>query len=859
MHISYGEKGITSLKKTYEDTTEFIWNGKTFGEVDFFCRFMDNDEPFSNKQAVCLNTRREKLTEGYAYTILYALSDKTVIKVQYSFRKNDNKLYYTYNLQNLSAKKLIIEDLSISFPMNADFSWEANTGERVLCHQHIAGKNSFLFWTRCNGKGPYLLCIPGKESSMEFFHLDRNNEDKSFQNRVYFHAWHHEKIADQKGCKWRQPVTRAFLRPHATLTKTLLFTWADGYDDIRLQIYENGLADIQIVPGMVLPLNLKAKVAVRSKKEFVLKAEFPEKTELVLLGNNGEYRIYEVKFHRLGENRIFLENEKGYWSQMEFFITEPLETCIKKRGSFLAVCQHKEPLKWYNGLISEWNMESCVLLGPDNYDRIKGWRIYEVSCDDPGLCKPAFLALKNCIHPVQAEVAAVDYYIDNFVWGGLQRTDEEEYAYGIYGIPDWKTNRHSTDPSPKGRLHLWRIYDYPHIAVIYYAMYKISETYPNIRTNQSPQEYLLKAYRTMLAMFTIPDELIGWSALKTGLYNEKVILDIVEALYNNNLCEQADRLKRWWEKKVTLFVSGDANIFGSEYPFDTTGFESTHAFARYAIDNGILTDKAEIFMHSQINSNIACRGWLETEYYLLGSDLRGNCAEYTLSYMSQMAGGAIVDYALHESPDKFAHLRLGYASLLSSWALLNSGTADSDYGYWYPGASNDGAAAGGFEPSPYGETWLEQPHHRGAWYYACEIDLGYCGYLREARTILAQDPLFGWFCYGGEFYQTDTFHIIRMMDGIGKHLNIVTESQNFGLVLKSGRISNTKPVIVKKDLSLLEFTIEKQEIRIIIFKIYGIQKTVKVKINIKEEICVERLVNTKEGCVAISWNKTLVF
>ena len=155
------------------------------------------------------------------------------------------------------------------------------------------------------------------------------------------------------------------------------------------------MADIQIVPGMVLPLNLKAKVAVRSKKEFVLKAEFPEKTELVLLGNNGEYRIYEVKFHRLGENRIFLENEKGYWSQMEFFITEPLETCIKKRGSFLAVCQHKEPLKWYNGLISEWNMESCVLLGPDNYDRIKGWRIYEVSCDDPGLCKPAFLALKT--------------------------------------------------------------------------------------------------------------------------------------------------------------------------------------------------------------------------------------------------------------------------------------------------------------------------------------------------------------------------------------------------------------------------------------------------------------------------------
>jgi len=57
-------------------------------------------------------------------------------------------------------------------------------------------------------------------------------------------------------------------------------------------------------------------------------------------------------------------------------------------------------------------------------------------------------------------------------------------------------------------------------------------------------------------------------------------------------------------------------------------------------------------------------------------------------------------------------------------------------------------AGGGFEPAPYGTSWLEQPHHRGAWYYACETDLGYCAALRSALTVLADDPIFGRFCCG---------------------------------------------------------------------------------------------------------------
>ena len=90
-------------------------------------------------------------------------------------------------------------------------------------------------------------------------------------------------------------------------------------------------------------------------------------------------------------------------------------------------------------------------------------------------------------------------------------------------------------------------------------------------------------------------------------------------------------------------------------------------------------DAALKFMNLQLRLNMSDRGWIEPTYYQLGSDYRGNLT-YLLSYMSQMGGWSIVDHALHFATDPTDYLRLGYASSLSSWALVNSGTEASGCG-----------------------------------------------------------------------------------------------------------------------------------------------------------------------------------
>ncbi len=222
-------------------------------------------------------------------------------------------------------------------------------------------------------------------------------------------------------------------------------------------------------------------------------------------------------------------------------------------------------------------------------------------------------------------------------------------------------------------------------------------------------EYLQRAYGTALALFTVPKEIENWDACETGLYNELVIADLIEELQNSGMNAEAERLRLHWERKVLFFVNDRPDLFQSEYPFDSTGFEATHALAKYAIRHadapgaekqlGVAPQKAKEFMEKQMAANIFCRGWPETAYYLLGSDYRAGAGNsYTLSYMSQMGGWAVLDYALYHARNPDPYLRLGYASFLSSWALMNSGTPESNYGYWYPGKENDGGAGADSNP-----------------------------------------------------------------------------------------------------------------------------------------------------------------
>ena len=825
---------IVSLKRTGDVfDTDYILAGEKLGEV--FIRYRAEGGPWREAVTADLADAAEvRLPEAgdSECAVAYAIGGRErpdmLLEARFAFQ--GEALIWTLRCRNGTGRPLELGDVAVPLPMNTEYVWDKDVtaARRVFRHSFISGHASLVFWMRCNSVGPYLVMTPLGRTKLEYF--DDKGRGAPFEGiyMAYIHSAAQGAAAREKGCRWRQPNTAAALAPRGSAGDEqaygFKFFWADGYEAIREALYREGKFDIHVVPGMTVPIDLFAMFSLRTTSVIrSVTPEHPRQTQLEYLGTRGpDTHLYRVRFSRLGENLLTVRYGDGQDMVLEFFATEAVETLIRKRAAFItAAQQHRDPAKWYNGLISDWNMSTRALLGPDNLDRIEGWRKYMVSCDDPGLCKAPFVAAKNVEYPCPREIEAVDYYIKHFVWGGLQRTDEETYPYGIYGIPDWRELRESPDDGPKGRLHVWRIYDYPHVIMLYLKMYQIAKRYPEIATYLAPEEYLRRAFGTARAFFTVPLEIDGWSAYRTGAYNEVVIPELIDELEAVGWHEEADGLRQHWETKVRYFIQAGPNLFGSEYPFDSTGFESTHALAKYAIERArapggtqaggldVAREEAEQFMARQTAANIMCRGWLETAYYHLGSDFRGcGSSAYTLSYMSQMGGGSLLDYALYYASDPFPYLRLAYASILSSWALMNAGTAESDYGYWYPGKENDGAAGGGFEPEPFGHTWLEQPHSRGAWYYGCEIDLGYGGALRAAAAVVAEDPIFGLFCYGGTLKESGgSIHVVPR-DGVRRRFHLVRGRERFHMVLQRDHFAAEAPIVLKPDLSELSFLVQ---------------------------------------------------
>jgi hypothetical protein len=711
--------------------------------------------------------------------------------------------------------------------------------KRVVKHHYISGNNSFLFWQRPTGVGPYLVMVPQQGTPLEYFSTNSTVPSE----RGTFNAFIHSDLTGNKETRgsWRQPHTSATIAPNSNRTYGFKFRWANDYAGIRNILVEEGLIDVQVMPGMTIPSDLEATIALRTKQTITaLHAEFSAATVIKYVGEKQKgTHIYKIKFTHLGENKIAITYGNNYKTFLEFFVTEPLETLYKKRAAFIVNSQqHIEPNKWYNGLFGVYDMKNAQLRGPDNADFFDTSRLsYVLTCDDPGLCKAPFVAAKNVAYPNQKEIDAIEYYIKNFVWGGLQRTDQETpYAYGVYGTPNWKVNRDNATRQANSRdtnrnkMHVWRSYDYPHIMMMYYHMYQIAKMYPNMTHYLDKAGYLERAKQTAIAYFTYPYEILPWyETYKWGCYNELLILDLIKDLKKEGFNTEAVFLTKEWEKKVKYFLYDDKYPFRSEYAIDATAFESSHALAKYAVQNEMKPDQnlwfdknlgkwyshptiknedAVDFMSRQINANIALRGSIEPAYYYLGSDFRGKSDSYTLSYMSQMGGWAILDYGLNFSKDPADYIRLGYQSYLSSFALINSGTPETNYGFWYPGKENDGASGWAFEPQKYATPWIQKPQGRGPWVYDGEIDLGFGGATRTASTVVTNDPIFGMVAYGGELNKKNNLYYVIPKDGIRKKLYYRDGKHKIGIELLRDGFKLNEAILIDPMGKSVQLTVE---------------------------------------------------
>jgi hypothetical protein len=809
---------ITSLQHTSDAfPTEYIGGGGRLGDIIIKYR----------QSSVNWNSVRTSTSTGIASSTNYTTPDGTqyighylitnslsgTLALDSVFTFQQDALLWSINMTNLSGLPVTIGDLALPLPMNTTYSGVSSS---AMKHSFISGDGSFIFWMRPNSVGPYLLMTPAENTKLEFWDHLNGYETYIHSFVAGTNAAAQYPAVTTQGARWRQPNTSLSIAANSSQSYGFKFQWAKDYDGIRQALVNEGKIDVHIVPGMTVPTNLFAQFALRTTQSIAsVSAEFPAQTQIQYLGSsmagtNGPYQLYQAQFSQLGENELTIQFGNNRSMYLEFFVTEPIETLIKKRATFLVNHQIVDPTKWYNSLYCDLNMNDGVQVTPDNHDTLgNSFQVYEIASDDAGESRPAFMAEKEIVYPVQSEVTSLDAYIQNFVWGGLQRATNETSPYAIYGVPDWHNLRTNNN------LSIGRGYDYPHIVVMYYGMYQVAKFHPEITTALSANDYLLRAYGTAMGLWNFG----GGQATQVGLMNEVVIPNLLDDLHAGGFLTQEASLRSRWEAKVNYYLSGNADLFASEYAFDATGFESQEAYAKYAFQHattmgstnvGAFLQRAQTYITNQITANVFDRGWLETAYYYYGSDYRGDMGDdFVITYMAQMGGWGLLDYALNFATNSTDYLRLGFGSYLNGWSTMNSGPPSSNYGFWYPGAAYDGGCGGGYEPSPYNTTWLGgQPMHRGPWYYSAEENLGFCGALRSAATVLADDPIFGRFCYGGTWQQNISTNQVILLDGVRRRFHAMLNAGKLHMVLDADRFAASQPLQLLNDLSWATFTLE---------------------------------------------------
>ncbi len=750
-------------------------------------------------------TRPERVT--------YLSGRDTPLSILETYSTDGKVLDWTIDIALSGSSPVTVGDLGISIPLQGPTGQSPQQiFERgFLKHQFVSGAGSFLYFVRASGAPPFLLVTVKPGTKLEYTGSGGGRGGA----QVYVHSMR-AAAAETRGT-WRQANTSLTVAPGRKTSYGFRMQWANSYEELRQLLVDAGLFDIRVVPGMTVPNNLSARFSLHTKAKIEsVSAEFAAQTTITELNAptvppQPDTRVYEVQFRKLGENMLTITHDGGRKTYLEFFVTEPMETLIKKRAAFLVNTQQiRDTTKWWNGVYGIYDMRARKVRTIDDPDIFLDRMVYALTADDPGLSKAPFLASKNVSFPDKKEIESLEYYIKNFVWGGLQRKDDERpYPYGVYGTPNWHINR---DPQRRREYaqalasgatairdlvkeHVWRNYDYPHVVMLYFHMYQIAKMYPEMSTYLDAAGYLNRAWETARAFYIYPYEIYPeyYDTYKWGLYNELIVLDLMDALNKDGFPDQAAWLRNEWEKKTKYFVYDDQYPFRSEYAFDRTAFESTYAFAKYGSTHDMKPDTnlwydlrlrkwwshpsvkredSRAFMDRQLASGLVVRGWLNPAFYTLGADAG-------VSYMAAMGGWGVLDYAKNFAPDPYSWLQLGYASYLSSWSLMNTGTAESNYGFWFPGKESDGAAGWQFMSTKTGSAWMGSSFPggvtvpRGPWHYDGEIDLGFGGALRMATTIVTRDPVFGWFAYGGVLTEDGDTLSISPRDGLRRRFDVV--------------------------------------------------------------------------------------
>ena len=285
-----------------------------------------------------------------------------------------------------------------------------------------------------------------------------------------------------------------------------------------------------------------------------------------------------------GRVRVVVEYEDGMSQVIQLYVQPDAPGLIQTYTDTLRTKQfYDNPADPFHrtAALLNWNRDADSGNGGQILQESRAW-IAGLS-DECGAGPAVALASKNLWAPRQDELALLERYVDEVLWGkdDAQRLSNHTVQSSSYGVrasmffsglagfkytvnPCWDEAR---------SLTTWRSYNYPHVTIVYWSLYRVARNYGNASVlTKGWQWYLGQAVNTTLL-----------GVARHGQYNgEGLMAGSVWRLLLHDLKREGsesndDATKMWLAaaEQIETFMRGRAEDwakqqfpFGSEMPWD---------------------------------------------------------------------------------------------------------------------------------------------------------------------------------------------------------------------------------------------------------------------------------------------------
>lgn len=646
------------------------------------------------------------------------------------------QIVWDLEIRNRGRKSLEIGELGFPLAFNNfydGFGWSDEQlrrlwHSRLYVHKFIGGAASWVFAQRMTAEAPGLLVFPGADTQWEFFaHVPSSlNTPYQWDGIPVVYAYSKATVEREGWNSWWNEHTSLILEPGDAKALQMRFVPAerDKQDGVYQTLVACSRPAIRLLPSAVAPIEVGIAIEVSGTvpKRFAVSRQAELQTDA-----DEEGGFCFVRPAEPGPLRVSFEDSEGRISHAHLMFTEPIETLIKKRASWIAGNQvHlNQTSVLFDAIVMTNTSDGAQVTDPEEYASSSGI--------ESSLADALYLAEKNTLYPQRSEVRIIDDFISEFLLDDVQNPSDMSVS-SVLG-----------DASSAG-TYAGRPLNYPHVFNLYAAMYRVASTFGE--TAQRPDIYLDRAYRTAMAMFRF-----GWRnyVLTVGLLGYARVYELLEDLREANMVEQAQRLEDAVTEKAEEIVKQQYPYAG-ESVLDTSGFEDVFSAGLFLQNDD--------HMERTVRCAYAARS-LAPSWWWYGSDKRSwdgadstpvralidrgeACLAQTTIPNSLMFFSSL-DRDYLALPD--AHMRLAFGGMIGPWALVRK----------------DGAASMCYCPDL-------SSKHDGYNPYSGASGLGYYHYLRGAGAYVLPNGAAGTFTFGCHFEQDDGRYTVRPWDGVGRRV-----------------------------------------------------------------------------------------